>query len=110
MQLHGGFRALRVQGLAGLAGTGVAMTLRNNERWANAVNECFAAPWPTATAPRPPDSLLVESPIDYLSTCVTNADWEGVARCYAYQLDDVLQQTNNPTAFWGLSVRNVQNF
>lgn len=87
MRFRGTHSGARVSGLAGLAGANAFMVYAP---YANKVAEVFAKPYPGATGSRPPDSLIFSDKYAYLRQVLNNADWSGVARWYATQIQQAV--------------------
>lgn len=106
MHIRGSHMDVRARGLGSLAGLGslgagtpggaVAVQMKKYG-W---VGE---TPDPPVTGSRPPDEMIFSDPYGYLHTVVDNADWPGVARWYATQINEILQRSVNPSEFWALS-------
>lgn len=69
-----------------------------------------AAPYPPVTGNRPPDQLIFDDKYTYLRLVLNNADWDGVARWYATQINDKLKSTTNASQFFELSQLNLQSY
>lgn len=104
MRLFGTHSGARISGLAGAA------VLSVYYREEPKVKECFATPYPAVTGSRPPDALIFSDKYAYLRQVLNNADWSGVARWYATQIQELAKTTLNPRDYWGLSVLNVQSY
>lgn len=104
MRLFGTHSGAQISGLAGAA----ALSVYYKER--PKVEAVFASPYPTVTGSRPPDALIFSDKYAYLRQVLNNADWSGVARWYATQIQELSKTTLNPRDYWGLSALNVQNY
>lgn len=107
MHIHGICDDVRAQGLGSLgAGTvgGAYQVALKKYGWVQDISD------PPLRGARPPDALIFSDPDAYLKAVVDIADWTGVARWYATQINGILQRSTNPSDFWALSNRKIGNY
>lgn len=112
MRFHGSMQSARVSGIAAKGLSGLAGTVQPVFDALAVYRKIMSAPDPTPSMDWPglEDYQVLTEPDTYLHYALESANYGAVRRWYLIKLDQILDQTTQPGAFWDISKINLQNY